>query len=106
VDLDPQNEDGSNQRFSVTLGLEYDNPAIFYAQLFGRYESWDLPDQFESNDSDMIWELNFHRKLFRWHQVESRVFLTVHNIFSGAQYVVGDFPNPPRWIEGGLRCYF
>jgi vitamin B12 transporter len=106
VDLDPQNSSGANQLFSVILGVEYDNPELFYAQLFGRYESWDLPDYYDSNDNAMIWELNFHRKLFRYHQVESQVFLTVHNLFSGSQYVIADYPNPSRWIEAGLRCFF
>jgi hypothetical protein len=92
--------------FSATLGLEYHNPSVFFAQLFGRYESWDLPDEYGSKDSDMIWELNFHRRLFRIHQTATQVFFTVHNLFSGAQYAVGVYPNPPRWVEGSLRCYF
>lgn len=106
VHLEPKNDSGTNEMFSFTLGAEYDNPEVCYLQLFGRYESWDVIDIYQSSDNAMIWELNFHRKLFRYKKLESQIFFTVHNLFSGSQYTLKDYSNPSRWIEGGLRCFF
>ncbi len=51
----------------------------------------------------------FHTSLRSiYHQKMNRleIFITAHNIFNGSQYWDYTYPNPARWIEGGVRFKF
>jgi len=54
----------------------------------------------------MIWDLNLAKRFFERDGRALEAFFTAHNIFNGAQYSNGLFPNPRRWFEGGLRFKF
>jgi vitamin B12 transporter len=54
----------------------------------------------------MIWDLNLARKVLEKGEAVVELFFTAHNIFNGAQYSNGFFPNPKRWFEGGVKCKF
>jgi vitamin B12 transporter len=103
VDLDPANTDGAGYLYTGTLGMEFDHPDLFYAQLFGRYVQWANAPQYESDNSDIIWEFNFSKTLFARNHVSSTVFFTLHNLFNGSQYPLGSRQNPQRWVEAGFR---
>lgn len=106
VDLDPADEDGIGYLYTGTFAVEYNNPEIFYMQLFGRYAEWGLNSQFGSDDGDFIWELNVNKELILNKNFRNLLFFTIHNLFNGSQYFAFDRQNPSRWVEVGIRCAF
>jgi len=53
--------------------------------------------------SAIIWDLNLAKKIIEKGHTAAELFFTAHNLFNGAQYLDGLFPNPRRWFEGGVR---
>jgi vitamin B12 transporter len=103
IDLNPANDAGEGYLYSGTIGGEYNHPDLFYAQLFGRYVEWGMPPAAGSNNSDLVWDLNFSKKVFSRNRVSGTVFFTLHNLFNGSQYIAADKQNPQRWGEAGFR---
>jgi len=92
--------------YSWLVGIKYDDRRSFSAQLSGSYVYWDLEPAQEGKYTTFIWDLTGTKRfqLNDWSTLEC--FLTVHNIFSGHYYTTSAYPNPGRWVEGGLKFKF
>ncbi len=53
-----------------------------------------------------IWDLTATKKFQTSDKTSLETFLTVHNIFGGDYFTKSIYPNPGRWVEGGLRFNF
>lgn len=96
--------------YSWLAGVKYDDRSSFSALLSGRYVWWNLaptmPNYADPVYDTFIWDLTATKK-FRLDESNSlETFLTVHNIFGGNYYTLSIYPNPGRWVEGGLRFKF
>ena len=108
TDADSQPETTVN--YSYQVGIEYDDRQSLLAQLAGTYIWWDLPSDpdpaLNAQYNSFIWDLSVSKK-FQLSEITSLdVFVNVHNLFNGSQYTVFAYPNPRRWVEGGLRFNF
>lgn len=92
--------------YAYNLGIKYDDRKSFMAQVFGHYIWWDLDESTMAKYNTFIWDLNLHKKIYSTEKTNTELFLTVHNIFNGSHYTVGDAKNPRRWAEVGVRFRF
>jgi len=92
--------------YTVDVGVDYNNDALFRGALRGHYIWWNADATQNASYKAMIWDLNLSRKVIERDNHVVELFLTAHNLFNGAQYLTGVFPNPRRWFEGGVRCRF
>lgn len=93
-------------RHTVDLGIDYNDRDSFLAALRGHYIWWNAEPSLSGRYTAVIWDLNLSRKFFRKGNRAVETFFTAHNIFNGSQYLIGAFPNPRRWFEGGIRFRF
>ena len=96
--------------YSWLAGVKYDDRSSFTALLSGRYVWWDLAPTMPAYPDPVydtfIWDLSATKK-FRLDESNSlETFLTLHNIFGGNYYTLSVYPNPGRWVEGGVRFKF
>jgi vitamin B12 transporter len=100
----------SYDTYSWLAGVKYDDRNSFTALLSGRYTWWDLastmPDSPDPMYGTFIWDLTATKKFQLDEQNKLETFLTVHNIFSGNYYIDSRYPNPGRWVEGGVKFRF
>jgi vitamin B12 transporter len=99
----------SYDTYSWLIGIKYDDRRSFNALLSGSYVWWDyasLPSNPDPRYDTFIWDLTATRKFRASDKTTMETFLSVHNIFSGAHYTASFYPNPGRWVEGGLRFKF
>lgn len=90
--------------YSFLVGAKYDDRSLM-AQIAGTYVWWDVtPD--DGARSQFIWDLNVRYRLRVSDSTTADVFLAVHNLFDGAYYTLLVFPNPHRWVEGGMAFKF
>ncbi len=96
--------------YSWLVGVKYDDRSSFSAQLTGRYIWWDLAPTMPAYPNPaydtFIWDLTATKKFQTSGKTTLESFLTVHNIFGGNYYTLSFYPNPGRWVEGGLRFKF
>jgi vitamin B12 transporter len=109
--VDAENRDTGERipgigRYTNDMGLLYDDRRSFKALLIGHYVWWDTPSEFQSKYNAFVWDISLMKKIDLSQKVKGEIFFTAHNIFNGAQYIVGDTKNPRRWIEGGVRVRF
>jgi vitamin B12 transporter len=108
IDADSQPEPTVN--YSYQVGIKYDDRQSLLAQLAGTYIWWDLPagpnPSLNAQYKTFIWDLNLNKKFHTSETTSVDAFMNVHNLFNGAQYTVFAYPNPGRWVEGGLRFSF
>jgi vitamin B12 transporter len=90
------------------LGLLYDDEHTFRAVLKGRYIDWNADPLFPypGKYNSFIFDLNMIKKIYQRDQAALEVFLNVHNMLNGSQYLLSLYPNPERWYEGGIRYKF
>lgn len=98
-------EDTSEYNYTINAVVKYDDGKSFSAQLAGHYKWLDI-DLSDMPEYAMLWELDLGKKMHSTEKAESEIFLSVHNVFNGAQYSFVDRKNPRRWIEGGFRLKF
>jgi vitamin B12 transporter len=96
----------SYDTYSVLAGIKYDDRHSITALLSTTFVYWNYDISQGSEDTTFIWDLTATKKfrLDDWNSLET--FVTVHNIFSGNNYSSSTYPNPGRWVEGGLRLKF
>lgn len=100
-------EDTSTDYYLFNMALRYDDLRSLFAELAGHYLWWKDTDSTEKARYDtFIWDLNMNKKIYSANSIQSNLFLTVHNIFNGSQYVYDQKKNPARWIEAGMRVEF
>jgi vitamin B12 transporter len=92
--------------YTYDLGIDYNDNDAWRGALRGHYIWWNADATQNGRYKAMIWDLNLARKVVERGGAVVEAFFTAHNIFNGAQYSTGIFPNPKRWFEGGLRCKF
>lgn len=98
--------DSSFDTYSWLIGAKYDDRRSFSALLSGSYIWWDFVGDPSPHYDTFIWDLTATKKFHLSEKTDLDAFLTVHNIFSGSHYTQAIFPNPGRWVEGGLRFRF
>jgi vitamin B12 transporter len=93
--------------YQYNLGVAYDNPASFKAELTGHYSWWDVYGYtLEPKYNGFIVDAGLTRHLDVSPMSRLDIFLTAHNIFNASQYTEGAYKNPRRWVEGGLSVAF
>jgi vitamin B12 transporter len=91
----------------LKLAVTYDNPAWgLHGVLNGNYVWWNSPPGFRAEDRTFLWNLHLTQKLLPTEELSPELFLTVYNLFNGAQYSDYHYPNAGRWLEGGVRFRF
>ena len=98
--------DSSFDTYSWLIGAKYDDRRSFSALLSGSYVWWDFVGNPRPRYDTFIWDMTATKKFQTSEKTALETFLTVHNIFSGNYYTQAVYPNPGRWVEGGLRCKF
>jgi vitamin B12 transporter len=101
--------DNSFDNYSWLVGIKFDDRRSFTTLLSGSYVYWDLdPAQIPHADryKTFIWNLTATKKFRTSDTTTLETFLTIRNLFSGAHTTTSVYPNPPRWVEGGLRFKF
>lgn len=89
------------------LALNYDRDSLgLRGALTGNYVWWNAPASKNAKYSPIIWDLHLTKKLCPKNDLSPELFLSVHNLFSGSQYVDFLYPNSSRWVEGGVRFRF
>jgi vitamin B12 transporter len=88
------------------VSLKYDDLKTFRALAQGRYLSWDASPGSNVDLSGFIVDLNLIKKLLSRPGVSLEVFLSVHNLLNEDQFVADIYPNPERWVGGGIRASF
>jgi vitamin B12 transporter len=88
------------------LGLDYNGDESLRGALRGHYIWWNADPAMNGRYSAIIWDMNLNRKIIERSGTTAEAFFTAHNIFNGAQYLDGFFPNPRRWFEVGLKFRF
>ncbi len=98
-----------------------------FSKLSGRLSGhalrwWDASYKLDGDYDDIIWDLTINKKLLLIKKIESKIFFSVYNIFSGTQFVgaqiMEHFVQLPRtpsnldkwntdtWIEAGMSFSF
>ncbi|MFA7403914.1 MAG: TonB-dependent receptor, partial [Pelobacteraceae bacterium] len=80
--------------YSWLIGVKYDDRRSLSALLTGRYIWWDYIGTPTPRYDTFIWDLTATRKIHTSDKTTLESFLTVHNIFDGAYYTSGFYPNP------------
>jgi len=88
------------------VSLKYDDQKSFRALLKGRSLRMEEPDYNGADLGGFIVDLNLIKKVFSRSGISIEVFLNGHNLLDENQYFSKNYPNPGRWVEGGLRASF
>jgi vitamin B12 transporter len=93
-------------KYTIDVGIQYDDKKTFQATLKGHYVRWNIPPQEEGKFNAMTWDLDLAKKVFTVENTSIELFFAGHNIFNSAQYPIKSTKNPGRWFEGGVRFDF
>ena len=89
------------------LGILYsDKKRFLEGTLIGRYVWWNAVVADNAKDNAFIWDLSLSKRVLHINDLALELFFNAHNLFNGAQYSSGLFPNAHRWLEGGIRFKF
>ncbi len=102
-DRETGEEISGNPTYTYDIGLQYDDKKSFRALLKGHYIWWNASADFNAKYNGFIFDFNAIKTVYRGNSYSAEVFLTMHNLFNGAQYWIENYKNAERWIEGGLR---
>ena len=92
---------------SLKLAINYDHADIgLRSTLACNYVTWPGTTGNQVVDDSFIWDLHLSQKLRPQQELSPEVYLSVHNLFNGAQYIDDFQRNAPRWVEAGLRLRF
>jgi vitamin B12 transporter len=87
------------------VGIQFEDNSL-KAQLKGHYVYWNADPSFNGKYDSMIVDLHVAKELYAHLDQSLEVFVDVHNIFNGSQYLVDVYKNPERWVEAGVRYAF
>jgi len=93
-------------RHTWDVGIDFNDSDILRGSLRGHYIWWNAERSNNARYKAMIWDLNLSKRFLENGDTALEAFFTAHNLFNGAQYLDGLFPNPRRWFEGGVRWKF
>jgi vitamin B12 transporter len=92
--------------YTIDIGLLYNDMKSFSGSLKGHYIWW-TPEEFNKGKYDsFIWDMNLRKNVYKGDKLNAELFLSLHNIFDGSQYLMESFKNPRRWIEAGANLRF
>ena len=104
IDVSGSGSDTTTPKYTYDLSLEYNDKKSLRAILKGHYIWW--INAFDGDYNSFVFDFNVIKSICKKEDHTLEVFFTAHNIFNASQYAIGDFKNPRRWIEGGLRYKF
>jgi outer membrane receptor protein involved in Fe transport len=97
----------NDDMYTANLVLSYDGPQGLRGQLAGHFINWNEIHENEIPDyDDSIWDMTVEQTVFADQGIVAAVFIAVHNLFDGKQYWDYEYPNPPRWLEGGFKVHY
>jgi vitamin B12 transporter len=96
----------NNPTYTYDLGLQYDDGKSFRALLKGHYIWWNATPDYNAEYSSFIFDFNAIKTIYKGSTYSAEAFITVHNLFDGAQYWLEYYKNAGRWIEAGIRAKF
>ena len=105
-DRDTGKEINGTAKYTIDVGIQYDDRKSFQGILKGHYIRWHLNPPETGSFNAMVWDLNLTKKVYTRGDRVAALFFTAHNIFNSAQYAITPFRNPGRWFEGGIRFEF
>lgn len=105
IDISPVTVEGVSKKYSIDIGLKYDDNESVQADLSGQYRWWDIDSQ-QAEYDNFIWDFNFSKKILVFEDIRPEFFFTVHNILNDAQYLSIEYKNPDRWGELGIKLHF
>jgi vitamin B12 transporter len=103
-DLDTGQTIPSIPQRTYDIGLQFEK--FIKALLKGHYIYWNARSSFNGKYDSMIVDLHVAKELYAHLDQSLEVFVDVHNIFNGSQYLVDVYKNPERWFEAGVRYAF
>jgi vitamin B12 transporter len=105
-DRDTGEEINGVARYTVDVGIQYDDRKSVQGTLKGHYIRWHVNPPETGSFNAMVWDFNLAKKVYNCADRTVALFFTAHNIFNSAQYAITPFKNPGRWFEGGIRFEF
>jgi vitamin B12 transporter len=93
-------------RHTFDVGIKYQDRSNFRALLTGRYIDWNASPDLNGKYGAIIWDLHLGKKFQYSEHGSLELFLSVRNLFNGAQYLSEFYKNTGRWGEAGVRCSF
>jgi len=89
------------------LAFRYDPVRLgMNATLTGNYVTWPKSTGNSIHDNAVAWDLHLNQRLHPSAEFSPELFLSIRNLFNGAQYIDDFRRNAPRWVEGGVRFRF
>jgi vitamin B12 transporter len=88
------------------LGLQYDDEKSLKALLKGHYVYWNAQQNYDGKYNSYIFDLHVTKNIYTRAEQRLEIFMDVHNIFNGTQYLISIYKNPDRWVEVGIRYIF
>ena len=102
-------EDKSDDFYIFNAKLRYKDLRIGTITLFGQYlwfGTLQSTQRREPRYDDMLWDLHYKKDIYTTEKTKTNFFISVRNLFNGANYSNNIFLNPERWVEVGLRISF
>ncbi len=95
-------------RITHDAGVSYRGPLETMTTVKGHYVWLNADDgwPFNAKDKNFIWDAKVSKYFAKWKGVMGELFVSVHNIFDEDQFLMEIYPNPGRWIEGGVSLTF
>lgn len=93
-------------RHTLQLALRYDDLHLFRGVLTGRHIWWNADPSDKGRYYGLIWDLHLGATIFKRENNSLELFFSGHNLFNNSQFTNQLFPNPGRWLEGGLKVRF
>jgi vitamin B12 transporter len=92
-----------NPKYTYDLGLKYDDKKTFRALLRGRYIWWNASEDMNARYNGFVFDANAIKTIYKGSPYTVEGFMTIHNVFNGAQYWTDTYKNAGRWLEAGVR---
>ncbi|GAM08672.1 vitamin B12 transporter BtuB [Geobacter sp. OR-1] len=106
VRISPDSAAPGQDNYLTQLRFRYDDRKSLNVDLYGQQTWWNLDASQGAKYNNFIWDLTATKRFQLTDTTSAELFGTVHNLFSGSSYTYSLFPNPQRWVEGGLRFKF
>lgn len=108
IRLEPYRQTGDDT-YGLNAKIQYDRDGFGRLVLFGSYQ-WldDYTPKENGRYDDMIWDLHYNRDLSTHGSSgpTANIFLSIRNLFNGADYSYDIRKNPDRWVEAGIKLRY
>ncbi|MBF0487570.1 MAG: TonB-dependent receptor [Nitrospirae bacterium] len=98
-------------RYSIDIGVEYNDKRTFRASLKGHYARWHIVQSDYNNsytyfDNSFIWDTNVSKQIYKDKYIKTELFLKGNNLFNNSQFLYANRTYNGRLIEFGIRAEF